>query len=120
MLLVFGYGAAIAAAMIPGPVMTDYGVTPFSSIILHLIEFTMLGIVTYGYFLLNGVRRPVVISVVLLAILGAMTEIIQIGIPGRCATFPDFLINLSGSLLAIIAYRCFNAMSNSKQHLSAA
>lgn len=103
-LLALLYLLAFAGAALPGPAVAEIGVTPFSSIILHVIEFTIIGSFTVYVFRSSELQpiQAIAFSILIATVVSAATEIMQIVVPGRCATFEDFLVNALSSLLAIV------------------
>ncbi|GAB4158828.1 MAG: hypothetical protein Kow00107_07550 [Planctomycetota bacterium] len=102
----FAYLAATIATVLPGPALTKIGVTPLTSIFMHVIEFLVLGGLTFLAAASLNVSRPILTALAVALPYAILNEAAQHFIPGRCITYPDIAVNtLSAAAGALIVWQ---------------
>lgn len=87
--------AILAISAMPGTAVEPAGMIPFSSAIAHFGEFLVFGWLLSKTF--RDAGSPLVVSV----FYSALTEILQLHVPGRFFSYPDIALNIAGSVSSI-------------------
>gem|GEM_PF-5392394 len=101
-MLVAAYILVFALAAVPGERIVAAGVTPVASVAGHLVLFAALA--AFTLFVLKRMQTAAapLVSGVLVLSAALFTELLQLGVPGRCATLEDFVLNLGGGAAAFL------------------
>ncbi len=101
-MLVAAYLLAFALAAVPGEYTAAAGVTPVTSVVGHLALFAALA--AFTLFVLRRMQTAAApfLSGVLVLSAALLTELLQLGVPGRCATLEDFVLDLGGGAAAFL------------------
>ena len=123
-LLVFMLAIFLSSSVVPDRIIKNYQfgfeINPIFQDLIHIPIFTVFTI-----FLLIVLRRfeklrlnQIVTALILSNYVGALNELIQLVVPGRCASFKDMGLNLFGSILGIVLCYTFLRETHMKREMS--
>lgn len=73
--------------------------------ILHFLEFLILAALLYKTFSIYNIKYPKLTAVIIGILFAAVSEIIQIYIPGRSFSSLDFLADIMGITIALVIWK---------------